>query len=417
VVLNYSTDGVSLEVASNREQQKLYLAGLSDHLSFTDTNHNIKNSQYQEIGGSGETSASICRYCLDVMLLKMSGASREVLRPDDFASDALPLKLASSSIVRALLELETNDTGNKMVSRVAVCNEMKPLSDFFYLVTLTQVTALSLLFTRMHSFAVNCPDAMPHERVFFHWLSTLWFTSFHSSGSTMLTNKRNMVLESVAVLFLATRSDVFKLRLCTSEANEHTYGMLRQMCRKFNAEQFIRLVDKLRFKLDAIFGSNLETVCNKSRCKGYLNTFLDFLNCLIKGAKHPLAEPCEVDLSKPAVHQLWGTVSEVINVVNEVACPFMKKIGIVNGNGLSLFAVKMDMPNDLCKLLVTFCEQRPKRNWRDLGNSADDWLDIGEEDDVVESDDKDDEAVEIGAGSIPVDVLNDMIAELNAAEE
>jgi hypothetical protein len=146
-----------------------------------------------------------------------------------------------------------------------------------------------LLFTRMRSFAVNCPDAMPHEQVFFHWLSTLWFTSFHSSGSTMLPNKRNMLLESVAVLFLATHSNVFKLHLCTSEANKHTYGMLRQMCHEFNAEQFIRLVDKLWLKLDAIFGSNLETVCNKSRCKGYLNTFPVFLNCLIKGAKHPLA--------------------------------------------------------------------------------------------------------------------------------
>ncbi len=149
----------------------------------------------------------------------------------------------------------------------------------------------------MRSFAVNCPDAMPHERVFFHWLSTLWFTSFHSSGSTMLPNKRNMVLESVAVLFLATHSKVFKLRLCTSEANEHTYGMLRQMCREFNVEQFICLVDKLRLKLDAIFGSNLETVCNKSRCKGYLNTFPDFLNCLIKGAKHPLAGQGHVRLT------------------------------------------------------------------------------------------------------------------------
>jgi hypothetical protein len=97
------------------------------------------------------------------MLLKMSGAPREVLHPVDFASDALLLKLASSSVVRALLELETNDIGNKMVSRVAVCNETKPLSDFFYLITLTQVIALSLLFTQMCSFAVNCPDAMPHE--------------------------------------------------------------------------------------------------------------------------------------------------------------------------------------------------------------------------------------------------------------
>jgi hypothetical protein len=178
----------------------------------------------------------------------------------------------------------------------------------------------------MHSFAVNCPNAMPHEQVFFHWLSRLWFTSFHSSGSTMLPSKRNMVLESVTVLFLATHSDVFKLRLCTSEANEQTYGMLRQMCHEFNAEQLIHLIDKLQLKLDAIFGSNLETVCNKSRCKRYLNIFPDFLNCLIKGAKHPLAGPCEVNLNKPAVHQLWGTVSEVINVVNEVAHPFMKKM-------------------------------------------------------------------------------------------
>ena len=39
-----------------------------------------------------------------------------MLCPDDFASDELPLKLASSSVVQALLELETNDTGKKMVS-------------------------------------------------------------------------------------------------------------------------------------------------------------------------------------------------------------------------------------------------------------------------------------------------------------
>jgi hypothetical protein len=56
----------------------------------------------------------------------------------------------------------------------------------------------------------------------------------------------------------------------------------------------------------------------------------------------------------------------------------------------------MDMPNNLHKLLVTFCEQWPKHDRQDLGNSADDdLLDIGEEDEVVELDDKDDGAVEI----------------------
>lgn len=53
------------------------------------------------------------------MLLKMSGVPREVLRPDNFALGALPLKLSSASTVRALLALETNDTtGNKMVSEI-----------------------------------------------------------------------------------------------------------------------------------------------------------------------------------------------------------------------------------------------------------------------------------------------------------
>ena len=95
---------------------EVILVCLSDQLSFTDTNHNIKNSRYPEIGGSGETPASIGNYSFDVMMLKMSGVPREVLHPDDFASDDLPLKLASSSVVQALLELETNDTRNKMVS-------------------------------------------------------------------------------------------------------------------------------------------------------------------------------------------------------------------------------------------------------------------------------------------------------------
>ncbi len=61
----------------------------------------------------------------------------------------------------------------------------------------------------------------------------------------MLPNKRNMVIESVDVMFLAPRSDVHQLQRCTSEANEHTYGMLRQMLQEFNSEQFVRLVDKL----------------------------------------------------------------------------------------------------------------------------------------------------------------------------
>ena len=33
----------------------------------------------------------------------------------------------------------------------------------------------------------------------FTWASFLWFTSFHTSSSIMVTDKRNMVLESIDV--------------------------------------------------------------------------------------------------------------------------------------------------------------------------------------------------------------------------
>ncbi len=54
VVLNYPTDGVSLEVPGNREQQKLYLADLSDQLPFTKTIHNIKNAAIKRLEDLGK---------------------------------------------------------------------------------------------------------------------------------------------------------------------------------------------------------------------------------------------------------------------------------------------------------------------------------------------------------------------------
>ena len=81
----------------------------------------------------------------------------------------------------------------------------------------------------------------------------LWFTSFHTSGSTMLANMRNMVLETVGLLFLVARDDVLHPRRNTSECNEHTYGMWRTMLREFNAEQLTRIVHKSNLKTDCVF--------------------------------------------------------------------------------------------------------------------------------------------------------------------
>jgi len=117
-VLNSSTDGVSCEVHSNFSQVCRYIMGDSNQLSIPDPNHNVKNLRYQEIGGSGEVPAVIGNYVFDSMMLKMARVARELLRIDDFASDALVLRLASHQTVSKLLCLETADIGNQVVSQI-----------------------------------------------------------------------------------------------------------------------------------------------------------------------------------------------------------------------------------------------------------------------------------------------------------
>ncbi len=162
----------------------------------------------------------------------------------------------------------------------------------------------------------------------------------------MLPNKRKMVIESVAVMLLAPHSDVYQLRCCTSEANKHTYGMLRQMLQEFNSEQFVWLVNKLRIKLNAIFERELLT--NRNKSNWYLASFPDFVKNLMMGSKHPLVGPVDVDLSKTAVTQLWNEVSEVINTVNKVCRPLLEKLGTVEGNGLSPLSLLTCTSQKIC---------------------------------------------------------------------
>jgi hypothetical protein len=108
----------------------------------------------------------------------------------------------------------------------------------------SKVTILSLTFLRIRSSAVNAPKLSWNERAAAHWCSTLWFLSYQTQCGTRLANKRNMLLEGIAILFLCPRADVVQLRRVTSEANEHTYGSLRQLLREFTVEQLIYLVQQ-----------------------------------------------------------------------------------------------------------------------------------------------------------------------------
>ena len=70
------------------------------------------------------------------------------------------------------------------------------------------VTMVSLVFMRLSSYAVNARNTNWKYREIYCLATFLWFTSLHTSGSTMIKNKRNVLLETVEFLFIVTRDDV-----------------------------------------------------------------------------------------------------------------------------------------------------------------------------------------------------------------
>jgi hypothetical protein len=89
---------------------------------------------------------------------------------------------------------------------------------------------------RLQLYAVNGRKVTWRDRAMYSWETMLWMTSFHIPGSTLVANKRNIVLETVGFMFLVTKADVWLHMLLTSESNEHTYGGWRQLLREFNME-------------------------------------------------------------------------------------------------------------------------------------------------------------------------------------
>lgn len=114
VLLNVATDGVSCETAQNLRQVCGFLTGDSNVLAIVDTNHNVKNCRGQLVGGGSATS--IGKYVIDPSLFKLADVTKELVRLVDFASDALPLALASSKVVNKLFALDNEDPGTVLVS-------------------------------------------------------------------------------------------------------------------------------------------------------------------------------------------------------------------------------------------------------------------------------------------------------------
>eukprot|EP00956_Cyclotella_meneghiniana_P024679 scaffold49857_cov71-Cyclotella_meneghiniana.AAC.11 len=106
-----------------------------------------------------------------------------------------------------------------------------------------------------------------------------------------MERKSHYALGLYAVVPILSDSDFYKLVRATSEANEHTYGMLRQILREFTVEQLIYLVNKATLEECVKIVKEVST-------------------------KMPKGGPIEVDLSSPAVNKLWDNVRRIMNTTS-----------------------------------------------------------------------------------------------------
>ena len=145
------------------------------------------------------------------------------------------------------------------------------------------------------------------ERMQYLWAALIWYTSFNPKCATnMLTNKRNIVIETIAMMFLLPRSDVSVPRHLTSEPCEHTFGGYRCTHREFTVLQLIEMEEKRSRKVSAMYASNITTSRTDSTFRGYQATFQDFVNSgKIQSVFDQENGVVEVDSQEAAVDQIW----------------------------------------------------------------------------------------------------------------
>lgn len=126
------------------------------------------------------------------------------------------------------------------------------------------VLVVTLFMMRIRSHAVNGKNVPSQHRALFLWSAMIWITTL---DGICQTTKRNLVAETISLMFIVMRGDITKPCYCTSEPGEHVFGDVRMNVREFSASQFASQVEKRHCRANAIFRGDLQT--SKSRGKGY----------------------------------------------------------------------------------------------------------------------------------------------------
>lgn len=224
----------------------------------------------------------------------------EVLRISDWASDLLPLRLASAETCAKVL----SSTASDLSTRTALC--------------------IILLFQRTHFFSVNCKSNLNNiDRVKLLWASLIFF--LHLNGVSIHT-KRNFIIACIANCFILMRSDVVNPHRATSEPSEHTFGHARSIEREFTVKVWGQIVVKLHERYRLMYKNNFERKSCQRSSKGY-----DVMATVLTDASpksNDRGGPVDMssDLDDPVSFLVWCKLRPIINQVNRLMCDFLSKV-------------------------------------------------------------------------------------------
>jgi len=122
----------------------------------------------------------------------------------------------------------------------------------------------------------------------------------------------------------------------------------------------------------------------------------------------PKGGPIEVDLSSPAVNQLWDNVRRIMNMASFKMRPFLKLFGIVEGNGLTPFAADIETTDELLKMVNDYFKP-PERDIRGFTDTED-------EENVSDDDDLHPSKNVFGDNGLSPDVLESFIKDIAETE-
>ena len=176
--------------------------------------------------------------------------------------------------------------------------------------------ALTLLFLRVHLFAVNSKqDVNNVDRVRMMWCSMIFFLHLH--GVSNIT-KRNWVMATIATCFLLVRSDVSRPDRTTYEPCEHIFGHARSIIREFSVRDWCMIVRKLAERFELAAKNDFQTSRDRKKGCGSVEAIVAevFNN---SGPVNVTAE----ESGTSSVVLLWKELRVVINESNMVMTTFL----------------------------------------------------------------------------------------------